>query len=372
MQKYLFILLFLVFSCDEPVIEGCTTSTACNYSVDADKDDGSCLENDCASECGGDAVEDDCGVCDGIDGYVAGSCYDCADTPNGDAVVDNCGTCDSDTTNDCVQDCADDWGGNLVEDECGVCDGSGIPESDCDCFGNVMDECNICGGTGVPSGDCDCEGNVIDECGDCGGDGSTCATVMDIDENVYQTVQIGGQLWMAENLKVTHYSDSSEITYIINNEDWGSYDEGQYGVYDNDPANADIYGNLYNFAVVDDSRGVCPPGWHVPSDEEYTILTDYLGGESVAGGKMKEAGTEHWNSPNSGATNESGFTGFPAGYRFYSNGFYSSMGFYGYFWSSSEYASYSAWFRALYYHHSSVLRYANDRQEGFSIRCIKD
>jgi len=137
----------------------------------------------------------------------------------------------------------------------------------------------------------------------------------DIDGNVYETIQIGDQLWMAENLKTTHYNNGDEIPYP-SNEDFGSFDEGQYGVYDNDPSNADVYGNLYNFAAVDDDRGLCMEGWHVPSDGEWTVLTDYLGGSSVAGGKMKEEGLDHWNSPNTGATNESGFTGLPAGYRY--------------------------------------------------------
>jgi len=176
-----------------------------------------------------------------------------------------------------------------------------------------------------------------------------CEGVEDTDGNCYETIQIGDQLWMAENLKVTHYSDGSEITYIINDEDWGSYDEGQYGVYDNDPANADVYGNLYNWAVTVDDRGVCPEGWHVPSDAECTVLTDYLGGESVAGGKMKEAGLDHWFSPNTGATNESGFTALPAGYRASNSGSYNNMGYYGYFWSSSEYSSNDAWLRSLGY-----------------------
>ena len=198
-------------------------------------------------------------------------------------------------------------------------------------------------------------------------------TVTDIDGNVYQTVQIGDQLWMAENLKVTHYNNGDEISYP-SNEDFGSFDEGQYGVYDNDPSNADIYGNLYNWAVVGDDRGVCPEGWHVPTDEEYTVLTDYLGGESVAGGKMKEAGYEHWASPNEGATNESGFTGLPAGYRSTITGNYYSMGGDGNFWSSSENVTYNgdAWSRLLDYNHSSVSRNSNYKRHGFSVRCLKD
>ncbi|SVB66406.1 uncharacterized protein METZ01_LOCUS219260, partial [marine metagenome] len=140
-------------------------------------------------------------------------------------------------------------------------------------------------------------------------------TVTDIDGNVYQTVQIGDQLWMAENLKVTHYQNGDEIPC---------------NVYNDDPSNSAIYGRLYTWYAVDDERGICPEDWHVPTDEEYTVLTDYLGGLSVAGGKMKD--DILWNG-----TNESGFTGLPGGYRHHSIGDYTSMGGYGYFWSSTEY-----------------------------------
>jgi len=253
-------------------------------------------------------------------------------------------------------------------------DGSCAYEEDCAglCGGDaVEDDCGVCGGGGIGEGECDCDGNVLDVCGVCGGGGSTCIVCIDIDGNVYETVQIGGQLWMAENLKVTHYNNGDEIPYP-SNADFGSYDEGQYGVYDNDPSNADIYGNLYNWAVVDDDRGVCPEGWHVPSDDEYTILTDYLGGTSVAGGEMKEAGLDHWKSLNTGATNESGFTGLPAGYRNHIDGNCVSMGYSGHFWSSSESNNLNAWYRVLYYGYSYVNRYNFSKQDGLSIRCLGD
>jgi len=197
-------------------------------------------------------------------------------------------------------------------------------------------------------------------------------TVTDIDGNVYETVQIGEQLWMAENLKVTHYNDGSVIPNITNNGDWGGLSTGAYGDYDNNPTNSETYGRLYNWYTVDDSRGLCPEGWHVPSDNEYTVLTDYLGGTSVAGGKMKEAGLDHWNSPNTGATKKSGFTGLPAGYRYYSNGSYDTMGNFGYFWSSSEHYSFNAWYRLLLYYYSNVTRYYYGKQVGFSVRCLGD
>ncbi|SVC55879.1 uncharacterized protein METZ01_LOCUS308733, partial [marine metagenome] len=165
------------------------------------------------------------------------------------------------------------------------------------------------------------------------GDDDTC---IDIDGNIYETVQIDEQLWMAENLKVTHYNNGDEIPNITSNSSWLSIFTGAYGDYDNNPANSETYGRLYNWYTVDDDRGVCPDGWHVPSDEAYTILIDYLGGTSVAGGKMKETGLEHWYSPNAGATNESGFTGLPSGFRYWADGNYYYMGEYNYFWTSSE------------------------------------
>jgi uncharacterized protein (TIGR02145 family) len=199
-----------------------------------------------------------------------------------------------------------------------------------------------------------------------------CEGVEDIDGNCYETIQIGEQVWMAENLKVTHYNDGSEIPNITNNGDWSGLSTGAYGDYDNNPTNSETYGRLYNWYTVDDSRGLCMEGWHVPSDEEYTVLKDYLGGGEVAGGKMKETGTEHWNSPNTGATNESGFTALPAGYRYSNYGVYYGVGNYGYFWSSSEYDSDDAWTRSLYYGSSNVFRYNYGKQSGFSIRCLKN
>jgi uncharacterized protein (TIGR02145 family) len=186
------------------------------------------------------------------------------------------------------------------------------------------------------------------------GNDSAC---IDIDGNVYETVQIGDQVWMAENLKVTHYNNEDEISYP-SNEDFGSYDEGQYDVYDNDPANADIYGNLYNFSVVDDDRGVCPDGWHVPSDEEFMELEMYLGMSEEDANSLGYRGTDEgsklagnsdlWSSgdlENDSEFGMSGFKGLPAGYRSLSDGYYHAMGNVGYFWSSSDDDSDTAWYR---------------------------
>ncbi|RMZ48951.1 hypothetical protein EB821_04890 [Candidatus Marinimicrobia bacterium PRS2] len=205
----------------------------------------------------------------------------------------------------------------------------------------------------------------------------------DIDGNCYETIQIGERLWMAENLKVTHYNNGDEISYP-SDEDFGSDDEGQYGVYDNDPSNADIYGNLYNFAAVDDDRGVCPDGWHVPSDEEFMELEMYLGMSEEDANSSGYRGTDEGSKlagnsdlwlesylVNNSEFGTSGFTALPAGYRFSSMGDYTSMGGSGYFWSSSEGNSGHAWHRTLDYYYSNVGRNNGfDKQHGFSVRCL--
>ena len=183
---------------------------------------------------------------------------------------------------------------------------------------------------------------------------------------------------------MTHYNNGDSISYP-SDEDFGSYDEGQYGVYDNDPANADIYGNLYNWAVVNDDRGVCPEGYHIPSDEEFMELEMYLGmSESEANdtgwrgtneGSKLAGNADLWNNGNLENNSEfgtSGFNGLPAGYRSYDNSSYHGMGSSDYFWSSSEYVSSYAWSRALGYNISSVSRFYDGKHVGFSIRCFWD
>ena len=208
---------------------------------------------------------------------------------------------------------------------------------------------------------------------------------VDYDGNEYETVEIGDQLWMAENLKTTHYNNGDEITHITDNNAWGSYDEGQYGVYDNNSSNADIYGNLYNWAVVDDSRGVCPENYHVPTDDEYKVLEMYLGmSESEANdtgwrgtneGSKLAGNADLWNNGNLENNSEfgtSGFNALPAGYRSSNLGSCLSMGTNGYFWSSSESSSYYAWNRKLYSNNSDVFRNYYGKQYGFSVRCVGD
>ena len=197
-------------------------------------------------------------------------------------------------------------------------------------------------------------------------------------------MEIGDQLWMAENLKVTNYRDGSPIPNITNNGDWVGLLTGAYGDYDNNPTNSETYGRLYNWYTVDDSRGECPVGWHVPSDEEFMELEMYLGMSE------SEADSTGWRGTNEGSKlagnaglwdngdlennsefGTSGFSAFPAGYRS-TNGFYYDIDYRSYFWSSSEFNSYKAWYRYLFYSNSNVSRFTNFKHYGFSIRCLGD
>jgi len=195
--------------------------------------------------------------------------------------------------------------------------------------------------------------------------------IIDFDGNVYNTVKIGNQVWMAENLKVTHYRNGDPIPNVTNNTQWSGLTTGAYCNYDNDPNNAITYGRLYNWYAVAESRNLAPIGWHVPSDTEWQILIDYLGGAAVAGGKLKESGTTRWISPNTGATNESGFTALPGGYRDSNSGF-NDLGNDTDFWSSTEGNSDSAWSRELLYNLASIYRFISSRRYGFSVRLVRD
>ena len=189
------------------------------------------------------------------------------------------------------------------------------------------------------------------------------------ENNEIKSVKIGNQVWMAENLNVDHYRNGDPIPTSLSNAQWESTTKGAYAIYNDDPTNEKIYGKLYNWYAVNDSRGLCPTGWHVPSDDEWTLLTLSLGGEKVAGGKMKS--TSLWDSPNTGATNSSGFNALPGGYRD-SSGAYSYVGYGGGWWSSSENGSSTAWSRKLTYGHSNGYRNDYSKQNGFSVRCVRD
>jgi uncharacterized protein (TIGR02145 family) len=199
----------------------------------------------------------------------------------------------------------------------------------------------------------------------------TYGTVTDIDGNVYKTITIGTQTWMAENLKVSKYRNGDPIPKVTDDTAWNNLTTGAYCDYNNTPNNSTTYGKLYNWYAVNDSRSIAPKGWHVPSDDEWTILTEYLGGDSVAGGKLKETGSTHWNSINTGSTNETGFTALPGGYRNYDSKF-SLIKQYGYWWSSTENCTSDAYYRCIFYSNIDVFRHIYVLVDGFSVRCVRD
>ena len=198
----------------------------------------------------------------------------------------------------------------------------------------------------------------------------TVDSITDIDGNTYKTVTIGTQTWMAENLKVTKYNDGIAIRNITNDLVWREYPTGALCDYDNNPSNSETYGKLYNWHAVNTGK-LCPTGWHVPSDAEWKELTDYLGGTTGAGGKLKETGTTHWASPNTGATNETGFTALPGGGRnIY--GAFGNIGYYGEWWSATEYDAATARYRSMISVNSGVSSSYNVKEVGFSVRCVRD
>jgi len=206
--------------------------------------------------------------------------------------------------------------------------------------------------------------------------------ITDIDGNTYRTVKIGNQWWMAENLKVTHYRNGDAIPNVTDATEWSNLTTGAYCNYDNDEGHVDTYGRLYDWYSVNDSRNIAPEGWHVPTDEEWKELEMYLGmSQSEAddigkrgideGGKLKEAVTDHWMSPNAGATNESGFSALPGGFRHY-YGYFVVMGYNAIFWSSTEYGGNLVWCRSLRSYFSGVNRDHYPKLFGFSVRLVRD
>ena len=197
-------------------------------------------------------------------------------------------------------------------------------------------------------------------------------TMTDIDGNTYKTIQIGRQVWMAENLKTTRYRNGDPIPNVTADLQWTALSTGAYCWFNNDAAsNRAIHGAIYNWYTIADSRNIAPTGWHVPTDDEWTVLIAFLGGESVAGGKMKVPGITYWNSPNTGANNSSGFTSLASGFRARSGSF-SYFGTHIYFWSTSEMTSDLAWTRDLGYNSADVIRYTYDKGDGFYVRCVKN
>jgi len=196
-------------------------------------------------------------------------------------------------------------------------------------------------------------------------------TVTDIDGNVYNTVTIGTQVWMLENLKVTKLNDGTAIPLVTDKTSWLNLTTPGFCWYGNNEATyKNTYGALYNWYTVNTGK-LSPAGWHVPTDAELTTLTNYLGGESIAGGKLKETGTTHWQSPNTGATNESGFTGLPGGMRNVP-GFFYNIENSGIWWSSTEYDATNEWLSEADYNYGGFYKLNLVKTCGFSVRCVKD
>ena len=211
-------------------------------------------------------------------------------------------------------------------------------------------------------------------------------TISDVDGNVYRTVQIGNQVWMAENLRTSRYRNGDEIMNVPDNNDWqnlGQQPTGAWVYYNNLPDNM-VYGKLYNWYTVNDRRGLCPSGWRVATDNDWQQLERYLGmaaseagssgwrgADANVGGKLKDAGTSYWRGPNVGASNESGFSARAGGYRF-TSGSFSYLSFFGYWWTASEFDANNAWRRLLFNSRESVNRMNYDKRYGFSVRCVEN
>jgi uncharacterized protein (TIGR02145 family) len=187
--------------------------------------------------------------------------------------------------------------------------------------------------------------------------------VTDVDGNTYKSVRIGDQIWMARNLKVTKYRDGTAIPNVTNDNTWANLAGGAYCDWYNDATNGAIYGHLYNYYTVVDDRQLCPTGWHVPTSVEWTTLINFLGGYNVAGGKLKKTGTTHWDSPNTGANNLSGFTALAGSWR-------------GIWWTASEHDNNNGIYDYLDYAKNSVEQSYDEfyfgKKGGCSVRCIKD
>jgi uncharacterized protein (TIGR02145 family) len=195
----------------------------------------------------------------------------------------------------------------------------------------------------------------------------------DIEGNVYKTIQIGSQTWMADNLRTTKYRNGTSIpNTFVNQGAWRSLTSGAYCSYQNNTANDCPYGKLYNWYAVNDARGLAPQGWHIPTETEWDSLMTTVGGISVAGGSLKATGTTYWTNPNDGATNSSGFTALPGGFRNPSGPFQSINSSF-FCWSSTESGTTNAWYYGAV--NNSVAAFKNNfvtKNAGATVRCIKD
>ena len=193
--------------------------------------------------------------------------------------------------------------------------------------------------------------------------------VRDVDQNAYPTVQIGDQCWLRENLRTSTYRNGDAIPVIEEDSLWLSTSAGAFAYYTNDPDQDTLEGMLYNHFALSDNRGLCPTGWHVPSDAEWTTLQEYISRGDKEGGALKD--TLEWDFPNAGAANLMGFRARAAGFRAATGGF-GGQGIHGFWWSTSPAEPGKAWSRQLNYASTSMFRNANFLLFGMSVRCLKD
>jgi uncharacterized protein (TIGR02145 family) len=325
-----------------------------------------------------------------------------------------------DSDGDGIFDSQDDCVG--IDDACGVCNGNGVDadtDGICDdvdpCVG-ALDECGVCNGPGPsipvieeivyvtdslflpPTGTwyvfsfavdtlfsyvCPVQGCTdtqasnfnplaVIEDGSCFYGPAQCGgqSTVTFDGHTYNLVGIGTQCWFKENLRSDNYRNGDAIPGNLSNSSWQNTTTGAQAIHSSIVLNSAVHGRLYNWFAVNDVRGLCPTGFHVPSDAEWTTLTNFLGGVGIAGGKMKSKGTKYWRSPNE-ACNESGFSGLPGGSHNYFGGF-NDIGSDGYWWSATENDADYAWSRSLYYRRGNVYGPYNYKMNGFSVRCLRD
>lgn len=213
---------------------------------------------------------------------------------------------------------------------------------------------------------------LLSNCSEGEDNGTDDLKIKDADGNSYSTVKIGSQTWLSEDLKTSHYNDSNPIPLVTDNSAWKVLTTSGYCWYDNDEATyKGTYGALYNWYAVETGK-LCPKGWHVPTDAEWLTLTTYLGGVDIAGGKLKQEGLSLWESPNTGANNEVGFSALPTGDRT-TDGTSEFIGYRGYWWSGTEGTIDGfAWSRRIYYNDNAIGTNQLDKNSGFCVRCIKD
>lgn len=200
-------------------------------------------------------------------------------------------------------------------------------------------------------------------------DGNTSSNMVDIDGNIYKTVTICNQIWTTTNLNVSKYRNGDLIPQVTDANTWENLTTGAWCYYENKTSNGAIYGKLYNWYAVNDPRGLIPFGWHVQTHDEWNILRNCLG--DLEGGKMKEKGLMHWKSPNTAASNSSGFTGLPGGARNLNGKFY-NLGMEGNWWTTSQPSSTAVTFNTLSYDDDDSSSSTRSKNFGFSVRCLKN